>query len=107
MSAYVEIVFDNSDNRLPASCNSTLCHNACFAVSSASPLLHSSDFSADEQVDRDEVRLRRTIGLKKDEFTLDRKHITCVHCRATVLPAVSVASAGQLNVMPLTAGKRR
>lgn len=29
------------------------------------------------QVDREEVRLRRTIGLKKDEFSLDRKHITC------------------------------
>ena len=28
------------------------------------------------QVDRDEVRLRRTIGLKKDEYFLDKKHIT-------------------------------
>ncbi|WIA11815.1 hypothetical protein OEZ85_011905 [Tetradesmus obliquus] len=26
-------------------------------------------------LDRDEVRLRRTIGLKKDEFTIDRKHV--------------------------------
>ncbi|KAK9828108.1 hypothetical protein WJX81_005196 [Elliptochloris bilobata] len=43
-SAYVEIVFDNSDNRFP--------------------------------VDREEVRLRRTIGLKKDEYHLDKKHIT-------------------------------
>lgn len=33
------------------------------------------------QVDREEVRLRRTIGLKKDEFTLDRKHITCANLR--------------------------
>jgi hypothetical protein len=30
------------------------------------------------QLDRDEVRLRRTIGLKKDEFTIDRKHVKCV-----------------------------
>ena len=44
MSAYVELVFDNSDGRLP--------------------------------VDRDEVRLRRTIGLKKDEYYLDKKHMT-------------------------------
>ena len=44
MSAYAEIVFDNSDNRLP--------------------------------VDREEVRLRRSIGLKKDEYYLDKKHIT-------------------------------
>lgn len=44
MSAFVEIVFDNSDNRIP--------------------------------VDREEVRLRRTIGLKKDEYFLDKKHIT-------------------------------
>ncbi|CAI5742589.1 unnamed protein product [Hyaloperonospora brassicae] len=44
MSAYVEIVFDNRDGRLP--------------------------------VDDDEVALRRTIGVKKDEFFLNRKHIT-------------------------------
>jgi structural maintenance of chromosome 3 (chondroitin sulfate proteoglycan 6) len=44
MSAYVELVFDNSDGRLP--------------------------------VDKEEVRLRRTIGLKKDDYYLDKKHIT-------------------------------
>jgi structural maintenance of chromosome 3 (chondroitin sulfate proteoglycan 6) len=44
LSAFVEIVFDNTDNRIP--------------------------------VDKDEVRLRRTIGLKKDEYFLDGKHIT-------------------------------
>lgn len=44
VSAYVEVVFDNSDGRFP--------------------------------VDRDEVRLRRSIGLKKDEYQLDKKHIT-------------------------------
>lgn len=30
------------------------------------------------QVDKEEVRLRRTIGLKKDEYFLDGKHITWV-----------------------------
>ncbi|KAK4719742.1 hypothetical protein R3W88_018080 [Solanum pinnatisectum] len=44
LSAFVEIVFDNSDNRMP--------------------------------VDKEEVRLRRTIGFKKDEYFLDGKHIT-------------------------------
>ncbi|XP_028806112.1 structural maintenance of chromosomes protein 3 [Neltuma alba] len=44
LSAFVEIVFDNSDNRIP--------------------------------VDKEEVRLRRTIALKKDEYFLDGKHIT-------------------------------
>ncbi|GMI92285.1 TITAN7, STRUCTURAL MAINTENANCE OF CHROMOSOMES 3 [Hibiscus trionum] len=44
VSAFVEIVFDNFDNRIP--------------------------------VDKEEVRLRRTIGLKKDEYFLDGKHIT-------------------------------
>ena len=38
LSAYVEIVFDNSDNRFPTG--------------------------------KDEVILRRTIGLKKDEYSL-------------------------------------
>ena len=33
-------------------------------------------FSTTFQVDKEEVRLRRTIGLKKDEYFLDGKHIT-------------------------------
>ncbi|KDQ11977.1 hypothetical protein BOTBODRAFT_113479 [Botryobasidium botryosum FD-172 SS1] len=41
LSAYVEIVFDNSDNRFPTG--------------------------------KEEVVLRRTIGLKKDEYSLDKK----------------------------------
>ncbi|KAJ7098111.1 structural maintenance of chromosome protein 3 [Mycena belliarum] len=41
LSAYVEIVFDNSDNRFPTG--------------------------------HDELILRRTIGVKKDEYTLDKK----------------------------------
>ncbi len=44
MSAYVEIIFDNSDDRFPTG--------------------------------KDEVILRRTIGLKKDEYSLDRKNAT-------------------------------
>ncbi|KAJ3670865.1 hypothetical protein LUZ60_008291 [Juncus effusus] len=44
VSAFVEIVFDNSDNRIP--------------------------------VDREEVRLRRTVTLKKDEYFLNGKHVT-------------------------------
>ncbi|TKY53861.1 Structural maintenance of chromosomes protein 3 [Spatholobus suberectus] len=43
LSAFVEIVFDNSDIRIP--------------------------------VDMEEVRLRRTIGLKKDEYSLNGKHM--------------------------------
>ena len=41
MSAYVEIIFDNSDGRFPTG--------------------------------KDEVIIRRTIGLKKDEYSLDKK----------------------------------
>jgi structural maintenance of chromosome 3 (chondroitin sulfate proteoglycan 6) len=44
LSSFVEIVFDNSDNRLP--------------------------------IEREEVVLRRSIGLKKDEYFLDKKHVT-------------------------------
>lgn len=43
LSAYVEMVFDNSDGRLP--------------------------------FDKDEVSLRRMVGLKKDEYVLDRKNV--------------------------------
>lgn len=44
MSAYVEIIFDNSDERFPTG--------------------------------RKELILRRTVGTKKDEYTLDRKNAT-------------------------------
>ena len=44
MVAYVEIVFDNSDNRLP--------------------------------IDDSEVALRRQIGLKKDQYYLNKKIVT-------------------------------
>ncbi|KAI9715312.1 MAG: Structural maintenance of chromosomes protein 3 [Chrysothrix sp. TS-e1954] len=44
MSAYVEIIFDNSDERFPTG--------------------------------KDELILRRTIGLKKDEYSIDRKNAT-------------------------------
>ncbi|KAF9428267.1 Structural maintenance of chromosomes protein 3 [Podila epigama] len=44
MSAYVEIIFDNSDNRFPNG--------------------------------KDELTMRRTIGLKKDEYSLDKKSAT-------------------------------
>ena len=44
MSAYVELIFDNSDERFPTG--------------------------------RPELVLRRTIGLKKDEYSLDRKNAT-------------------------------
>ncbi|KAJ3323468.1 Structural maintenance of chromosomes protein 3 [Boothiomyces sp. JEL0866] len=44
ISAYVEVIFDNSDNRFPTG--------------------------------NKDVILRRTIGLKKDEYSLDRKSVT-------------------------------
>lgn len=44
MSAYVEIIFDNTDGRFPTG--------------------------------KDELILRRTIGMKKDEYSLDRKNAT-------------------------------
>src|SRR4051812_38879522 len=43
LSAFVEIIFDNSDGRFPTG--------------------------------KDEVVLRRTIGLKKDEYSLDKKSV--------------------------------
>lgn len=61
MSAYVELVFDNSDNRLP--------------------------------IDKDEVRLRRVIGLKKDEYHLDKKHMS----KAEVLNMLETAGFSRSN----------
>ena len=68
LSAYVEIVFENSDNRFPVSDPDS---SACMRVVSVLMLKFGH-----WQVDREEVRLRRTIGLKKDEYYLEKKHIT-------------------------------
>ena len=71
LSAYVEIVFDNSDNRFPVSVQSAFTSLICSLAG------YSCEAETLCQVDREEVRLRRTIGLKKDEYYLDKKHITC------------------------------
>ena len=61
MSAYVEIIFDNSDGRFPTS--------------------------------GEEVVLRRTIGLKKDEYTLDRRNAT----RSDVMNLLETAGFSKAN----------
>eukprot|EP00842_Homolaphlyctis_polyrhiza_P003525 jgi/Hompol1/4173/HPOL_003548-RA len=61
ISAYVEVIFDNSDNRFPTG--------------------------------KDEVVLRRTIGLKKDEYSLDRKSTT----KAEVLNLLESAGFSRSN----------
>jgi len=62
LSAFVEIVFDNSDGRFP----------------------HGSN---------DELVLRRTIGLKKDEYSLDRKSVT----KSDVLNLLEAAGFSRSN----------
>lgn len=61
MSAYVEIIFDNSDDRFPTG--------------------------------KDELVLRRTIGQKKDEYTLDRKNAT----KADVMNLLETAGFSRSN----------
>jgi hypothetical protein len=34
--------------------------------------------TASAQIDKEEVVLRRSVGLKKDEYFLDKKHVSCV-----------------------------
>ncbi|KAG0292461.1 Structural maintenance of chromosomes protein 3 [Dissophora globulifera] len=61
MSAYVEIIFDNSDNRF--------------------------------QTGKDELVMRRTIGLKKDEYSLDKKSAT----KADVMSMLETAGFSKSN----------
>jgi len=61
MSAYVEVIFDNSDERFPTG--------------------------------KDELVLRRTIGLKKDEYSLDRKNAT----KADVMSLLESAGFSRSN----------
>lgn len=61
LSAYVEIIFDNSDRRFP--------------------------------IQKDEVVVRRTIGLKKDDYALDGRSVT----RSDVMNLLESAGFSRLN----------
>ena len=61
LRAYVEIIFDNSDDRFPTG--------------------------------KPELILRRTIGMKKDEYTLDRKNAT----KSDVMNLLESAGFSQSN----------
>lgn len=63
LQAFVEIVFDNSDNRLPVSFR-------CTRIGWAVAIMPCFQF------DKDEVRLRRMIGPKKDQYLIDGKGVT-------------------------------
>jgi structural maintenance of chromosome 3 (chondroitin sulfate proteoglycan 6) len=64
--AWVEVTFDNSDGRLPVGG-----HAKQFARQRTTCLT-----AAQSEKEGKEVVLRRSIGLKKDEWYLDKKHIT-------------------------------
>lgn len=64
LSAYVEIIFDNSDNRIPVS--------RIKLVLFYLPL-NLYHFLCNFQIDKDEIFLRRVIGAKKDQYFLNKK----------------------------------
>lgn len=76
-SAYVEIVFDNSDHRLEV--RASFCPKTCLAHSLILQRIFSSGpqqlKSCESQSDKEEVTIRRQIGLKKDEYFVDSKHV--------------------------------
>lgn len=63
VTAYVEIIFDNTDNRIPVSTCAYCC--TCYMY-----------IYFYQQIDRDEVSLRRVIGSKRDSYLLDKKNVT-------------------------------
>ncbi|KAI0023216.1 condensin complex component SMC3 [Xylariomycetidae sp. FL0641] len=67
MSAYVEVIFDNSDDRFPTG--------------------------------NKEVILRRTIGLKKDEYSLDKKVVTKTDV-ANLLEAAGFSRSNPYYIVP-------
>ncbi|KAI1337754.1 condensin complex component SMC3 [Xylariaceae sp. FL0016] len=67
MSAYVEVIFDNSDDRFPTGSK--------------------------------EVILRRTIGLKKDEYSLDKKVVTKTDV-ANLLEAAGFSRSNPYYIVP-------
>ena len=67
VTAFVEIIFDNSDHRLPVSTGWVFpfCGAILFVCC---------------QVEREEVSLRRDVGAKKDTYYLEKKQVTLVLC---------------------------
>lgn len=63
MSAYVEIIFDNTDNRVPVSVFLDFFFSHEMILMLVFPL----------QIDKDEIFLRRVIGAKKDQYFLNKK----------------------------------
>ena len=79
MSAFVEIEFDNADGRFPTS---------------ASPRSFTHDAMTDAiMTDKPTLLLRRTIGLKKDEYQLDRKSTS----KAEVMSVLESAGFSRSN----------
>ena len=76
LSAYVEIVFDNSDNRLPV--DRAEVGAGCWRGSRRRRRCcrpHHLPPSTPALLSLAQVRLRRSIGMKKDDYYLDKKHI--------------------------------
>ena len=79
MSAFVEIEFDNADGRFPTS-------------SSSRPLVRRDGVDI-ALTDKPTLLLRRTIGLKKDEYQLDRKSTS----KAEVMSVLESAGFSRSN----------
>jgi len=82
LTAFVELVFDNTDRRMP--------------------------------IDRDDVRIRRTIGAKKDDYSLDGKNATKTEvfnllesCGFTKSNPYYIVQQGKISELTLMDDKRR
>lgn len=75
MSAYVEILLDNSDGRIPIE---KVRHYSYFPVSEQHKDVDSVQPFHDlgSMTTQDEVSIKRSIGLKKDEYFIDRKNVS-------------------------------
>ncbi|KAG7275326.1 hypothetical protein CRUP_035953 [Coryphaenoides rupestris] len=69
ISAFVEIIFDNSDNRLPIDKEEVSLRRVIGAKKD-------QYFLDKKMIDKEEVSLRRVIGAKKDQYFLDKKMVT-------------------------------
>ena len=70
VTAYVEIIFDNSDNRLPVS---IIKSNRQCSYPQGSKVNFFTVFIL--QIEKEEIVLRRVIGAKKDQYFLNKKMV--------------------------------
>ena len=101
MGAAIQFVLDNlTAGTLRAEERKSLLHEGGGAhVMSAYVEIHFDNSTGRFPVEKDEVVIKRAIGLKKDEYFIDRKHATKTEV-ASLLESAGFSRSNPYNIVP-------